>query len=232
MTLEILPSILVIEDEISIRRFLKTSIINHNYQFLEAVNGKDGLKKVLEYKPDIILLDLGLPDIDGVEVIQQLRAWTSTPIIILSARDQELDKVRALDMGADDYLTKPFGVQELFARIKVALRHGQLITENETPIIYCGNLKIDLINRHVWIKDTLIALSRTQFSILASLIRKANKIITHKQLLQEVWGEQHNEDIEYLRIYIHQLRQKIEENPSQPKYLVTELGIGYRLITE
>jgi len=226
------PTILVIEDELGIRRFLKTAITQQAYNFVESINAKDGLQKVLENKPDIILLDLGLPDMDGLEVIKKLRAWTSTPIIILSARDQESDKVKALDLGADDYLTKPFNISELLARLRVALRHGERISEIETPIFESGDLRVDLINRHVWIKEKLIALSPTQYAILKTLIRKNNRIITHKQLLKEIWGDNHSEDIEYLRIYIHQLRQKIEENPAHPKYILTELGIGYRLICQ
>lgn len=223
------PKILVIEDSLSIRRFMKTSLLNQGYHYIEASDGQDGLKLAQENKPDVILLDLGLPDMDGLEVIRHLRSWTSIPIIILSARDQEQDKIKALDIGADDYLTKPFSVNELSARLRVAFRHAEYIHEVETPILEIGDLKIDLIERKVWTDKKKITLSPIQFAILATLARKANRIVTHAQLLQEVWGENHIEDIDYLRIYIHQLRHKIEQNPTHPKYLKTEPGIGYRL---
>jgi len=226
---EKIPVILVIEDELAIRRFLKTALINQGYRFLETATGSDGLKRALEDKPDIILLDLGLPDMDGTKVITQLRTWTSTPIIILSARDQEHDKVLALDLGADDYLSKPFSVGELNARLRVALRHGERINEVESPVFRSGALQVDLVNREVCMNKEKVVLSPIQFSILSVLVRKANKIVTHKQLLREVWGEEHTGDLDYLRIYIHQLRHKIEQNPAQPEYLKTEQGVGYRL---
>jgi two-component system KDP operon response regulator KdpE len=224
------PVILAIEDELSIRRFLKTSLSVQGYQFLETRTGKEGLALALENKPDVILLDLGLPDMDGIEVIKNLRAWTSIPVIILSARDQENDKVAALDFGADDYLTKPFSICELNARLRVALRHAERINEKETPLFQADNLQIDLVDRQVMIGKSRITLSPIQYAILATLARRANKIVTHKQLLRAVWGEKHTEDVEYLRIYIHQLRHKIEQHPAYPKYLITEPGVGYRLV--
>lgn len=224
------PTILVIEDCLAIRRFLKTSLLNQGYRYLESSTGFDGLKEAQENNPNVILLDLGLPDIDGLEVIKHLRSWTSIPIIILSARDQEQDKIKALDVGADDYLTKPFSVGELNARLRVALRHALHIHEANTPIFELDGLKIDLINRHVWVNEKKVTLSPIQFDILATLARKANRIVTHSQLLKEVWGEDHKENVEYLRIYIHQLRHKLEQNPAHPKYLKTEPGIGYRLL--
>lgn len=224
--------ILAIEDELPIRRFLKSSIISEGYQFLEAKTGKEGLEIIRDHKPDVILLDLGLPDMDGINVIKNCRTWTSIPIIILSARDQESDKVSALDAGADDYLSKPFGVIELHARIRVALRHAQQAAENETPNFQFGNFFIDLINRVVMNNDEKVPLTPIQYDILATLVRRINKIVTHKELLRAVWGENHTEDVEYLRIYIHQLRHKLEKNPAQPQYLKTEPGIGYRLVYE
>lgn len=225
-------TILAIEDELSIRRFLKTSIVSQDYFFLEAKTGKEGMELVRDNSPDILLLDLGLPDMDGINVIKSLRTWTSIPIIILSARDQEMDKVKALDAGADDYLTKPFSVIELQARIRVSLRHAKLTTEKQTPNFKFGDFFVDLINRKVWENNDKISLTPIQYNILAALVRRINKIVTHKELLRLVWGENHKEDIDYLRIYIHQLRHKLEKIPAQPKYLKTEPGIGYRLVYE
>lgn len=222
-------TILVIEDSLSIRRFLKTALINQGYHYFEAATGNDGLALAQERKPNVLLLDLGLPDMDGLEIVKRLRTWTAIPIIILSARDQEQDKIKALDLGADDYLTKPFSVGELNARLRVALRHAEYIHEMETPVFEVGDLKVNLVDRKVWINEKKITLTPIQFAILATLVRKVNRIVTHTQLLQEVWGENHKEDIDYLRIYIHQLRYKIEPNPAHPKYLKTEPGVGYRL---
>lgn len=222
--------ILAIEDELPIRRFLKTSIVSEGYQFLEAKSGKEGLEIVRDNKPHIILLDLGLPDIDGINVIKNLRTWVSIPIIVLSARDQEGDKVIALDAGADDYLSKPFSVVELHARIRVALRHAQQSIEKETPSLQFDDFFVDLINREVRINNKKVLLTPVQYDILATLIRRRNKIVTHKELLRIVWGENNTENVEYLRIYIHQLRHKLEKNPAQPQYLITEPGIGYRLL--
>ena len=224
--------IVVIEDELPIRRFLKTSIEAQDYQFLEAKTGKEGLEIIRDNKPDVILLDLGLPDIDGIHVIKNLRTWTTIPIIILSARDQDSDKVKALDAGADDYLSKPFSVIELHARIRVALRHSQQAFEDESPIFRFGSFIVDLVNREVLLNNNKVALTPIQYDILATLISRTNKIVTHKELLRIVWGDNHTEDVEYLRIYIHQLRHKLEKNPAQPTYLKTEPGIGYRFICE
>lgn len=226
------PLVLLIEDELSIHRFIKSTLESQGYQFLGVTTGQEGLSQAQHNKPDTILLDLGLPDMDGLEVIKQLRNWTLTPIIIISVRDQELDKVRALNLGADDYLSKPFGIDELMARIRVALRHASFIDVAETPVFESGPLKIDLIKRRVYLQANEVALSPTQFAILAILVRKADKIVTHQQLLSEVWGEKHMKDIDYLRIYIHQLRHKIEVNPARPQFLQTEPGIGYRFVSQ
>lgn len=223
-------TILAVEDELPIRRFLKTSIVSHDYFFLEAKSGKEALEMIRDNQPDVILLDLGLPDIDGITIIKNLRTWTTIPIIILSARDQESDKVKALDAGADDYLSKPFSVIELHARIRVALRHSQQMTEKKAPLFQFDNISVDLINRELKINDEKVMLTPIQYDILATLVSRMNKIVTHKELLRAVWGENHTEDVEYLRIYIHQLRHKLEKNPAQPKYLKTEPGVGYRLV--
>ena len=222
--------ILAIEDELPIRRFLKTSIVSEGYQFLEAKTGKEGLEIVRDTKPHVILLDLGLPDTDGINIIKNLRTWISIPIIVLSARDQEGDKVVALDAGADDYLSKPFSVVELHARIRVALRHAQQSIEKEMPTFQFGDFVVDLINREVRVNNEKVLLTPMQYDILATLIRRRNKIVTHKELLRIVWGENNTENVEYLRIYIHQLRHKLEKNPAQPQYLITEPGVGYRLL--
>lgn len=226
------PVILTIEDEFSIRRFLKTSLMVQGYAFLETRTGMDGLCMAQQTKPDVILLDLGLPDMDGIEVIKRLRAWTAIPIIILSARHRESDKVLALDLGADDYLTKPFSISELHARLRVALRHAVRINEEETPLFQADQLQIDLVARQVMLGKVKINLSPIQYDILATLARRANKIVTHKQLLREVWGDHHTEHVEYLRIYVHQLRHKIEPAPAFPRYLLTEPGVGYRLVCD
>jgi two-component system KDP operon response regulator KdpE len=223
--------ILIIEDELGIRRFLKTALRNRDYQLLETSCGHEGIQLALDNKPDLILLDLGLPDIDGIDVIKKIREWATIPIIVLSARDQENTKVKALDLGADDYLIKPFGIEELNARIRVALRHAERMNEQEATVFQSGDLQIDLVNREIRIKGERCVFSPTQYAILAALVRRANKIVTHKQLLRETWGENHVEDIDYLRIYIHQLRQKLEKDPAHPKLIKTEVGVGYRLMT-
>jgi two-component system KDP operon response regulator KdpE len=225
-------SILVIEDELSIRRFLKTAIVSQDYRFIEAKSGAEGLQMASEAKPDVILLDLGLPDMDGLQVIKKLRTWSSIPIVVLSARDQEQDKALALDMGADDYLSKPFSVVELNARIRVALRHLQRAIEKEAPVCEYENIRMDFINRELWVRNEKIQLTPIQYDMMAVLIRRANKIVTHKELLRLVWGQHHTEDVDYLRIYIYQLRHKLEQNPARPRYLKTEPGVGYRLICE
>lgn len=224
------PKILVVEDDLSIRRFLKTTLLHAGFQFFETSQGNQVIELVLKHIPDVILLDLGLGDLDGIEIIKKLRTFTKTPIIVLSARLDEKDKITALDLGADDYLTKPFTVGELHARLRVALRHKERLDETETPIFQTDELKVDLVNRFVFLKEKKISLSPIQYSILATLIKRAGKVVTHTQILREVWGETHTEDIDYLRIYIHQLRYKLESNPANPKYLITEPGVGYRLL--
>jgi two-component system KDP operon response regulator KdpE len=225
-------TILLIEDEPEIRRFLRTTLPAHGFRLQEAVTGKEGLTAAKARNPDLILLDLGLPDIEGNEVIRQIREWTTTPIIVLSAREQEQAKVAALDLGADDYVTKPFGLNELLARIRTALRHASRTSESAESVFTFGDLKVDLGRRHVFVSEKEIHLTPIEYKLLTTLIRHAGKVLTHRQLLKEVWGPLHVEEGHYLRVYMRQLRNKLEHNPAQPRYLVTELGVGYRLRTE
>ena len=221
-------SILVIDDESQMRRFLRVSLANAGYQVLEAETGEQGLSQAASKKPDLILLDLGLPDQDGLSVTVRLREWSKSPIIVISARGREEDKVTALDQGADDYLTKPFGVGELLARIRVALRH--VATEGtSTPEFVLGDLKVDRSRRQVFVKSTEVHLTPIEYKLLALLVKNAGRVITHRQLLREVWGPNSVEHTHYLRVYMGQLRHKLEENPSRPLYIVTEPGIGYRI---
>jgi two-component system KDP operon response regulator KdpE len=222
--------ILVIDDERAIRRYLRTSLVGHGHEVLEAGTGQAGLDAVLARKPDLIVLDLGLPDMDGVEVTRRLREWSTTPIIILSVRDREDDKVAALDAGADDYLTKPFGIGELLARIRVAMRHvTQPVIE---PVIEVGELVIDLGKREVMLKGERVALTPTEYDLLRVMAQNLGKVLTHTQLLRQVWGAAYAEESHLLRVNISNLRRKIEPNPDQPKYILTEPGVGYRLLYE
>lgn len=226
-------TVLLIEDEPEIRRFLRTTLPAHGFRLYEAVTGKDGLTEAQSRNPDLILLDLGLPDLEGSEVIRQVREWTATPIIVLSARDQEQVKVAALDLGADDYVTKPFGVHELLARMRAALRHAlRSAAAVDEPVFTLGDVSVDLGRRQVFVSAKEIHLTPIEYKLLATLIRYAGKVMTHRQLLKEVWGPLHVEEGHYLRVYMRQLRNKLEKTPAQPRYLVTELGVGYRLRTE
>jgi two-component system KDP operon response regulator KdpE len=226
-------AILLIEDEPEIRRFLRTTLPAHGFRLHEAATGQDGLTQAKAWNPDLILLDLGLPDVDGSEVIRQVREWTTTPIIVLSARDQEQAKVAALDLGADDYVTKPFGVNELLARMRAALRHASRSASDVVePVFTLGDLKVDLGRRQVFVVGKEVHLTAIEYKLLTTLIRYAGKVMTHRQLLKEVWGPLHVEEGHYLRVYMRQLRNKLEKTPAHPRYLVTELGVGYRLRTE
>lgn len=225
-------AILLIEDEPEIRRFLRTTLPAHGYRLHEAATGQDGLTDAKAINPDLILLDLGLPDLDGAEVIRQVREWTATPIIVLSARDQEQGKVAALDLGADDYVTKPFGVNELLARMRAALRHASRSPDSVESVFALGELKVDFGRRQVFVSGREIHLTPIEYKLLTVLIRHAGKVLTHRQLLKEVWGPLHVEEGHYLRVYMRQLRNKLEKTPAHPRYLVTELGVGYRLRTE
>jgi len=226
------PCILVIEDEQEIRRFLRASLGNHDYRVIEADNARDGLRQAEDQHPDLVLLDLGLPDVDGLEVIRRLRDWTTTPIIVVSARGREVEKVAALDAGADDYLTKPFSVGELLARIRVALRHATRAGESGESTFTRDELSVDLAARQVFVGPNEVHLTPIEFRLLATLIKHAGKVVTHRQLLKEVWGPDSVFETHYLRVYMAHLRRKIETDPARPHYLLTEAGIGYRLSTE
>ena len=227
------PKILLIEDEQEIRRFLRVSLVGHGYRLVESATGRDGVMQAASQQPDLMILDLGLPDIDGMEVIRQVREWSHMPIIILSARGQEHQKVEALDAGADDYLTKPFSVGELVARIRVALRHvAQDAGESGEPVFVLDGLRVDLVRRQVFVGDEEIHLTPIEYRLLTTLIKHAGKVITHKQLLKEVWGPDSVYETHYLRVYMAQLRRKIEADPARPRFLLTEPGVGYRLASQ
>jgi two-component system KDP operon response regulator KdpE len=224
------PVVVVIEDDPPIRRFLRTSLSAQGFQVFEADTGQRGLIEVGVRKPDLVILDLGLPDLDGAEIVKKIREWTALPIVILSARSAEQDKIDALDAGADDYLTKPFSLGELLARIRVALRHSTMSPESIRPDIFAtGQLKVDLAKRLVYLDDREVHLTPIQYRLLSVLIKHAGKVLTHHQILKEVWGPTHMSDAHYLRIYMSQLRQKLEADPAKPEYLLTESGVGYRL---
>lgn len=223
-------TILCIEDEPQIRKFLRASLATQNYLLIEASTARQGLAEAATRAPDVVILDLGLPDMDGLEVTRRIRELSNTPIIVLSARGQERDKVDALDAGADDYLTKPFSVAELLARIRVALRHqdGKTSPSDDGPI-RIGELNIDRGRHRVTIGDRDVKLTPTEFKLLFELARHNGKVLTHQHLLREIWGEAYLEQGHYLRIYMGQLRRKIEQDPTRPRYLQTEPGVGYRL---
>ena len=225
--------ILVVDDEPQIRRFLRTSLTAQGYQVSEAVNAAEAVTRATKEKekPDLVVLDLGLPDGDGFSVIEKLRATSQIPIVVLSVRSDEQGKVRALDLGADDYVTKPFGMEELIARIRAALRH-RLQVQGETPVFRAGKLTVDLVRRIVSVGGAEVKLSAKEYDLLRLLVAHAGKVLTHGFLLREVWGPAHTEDVQYLRVLIGQLRQKIEDNPAEPSRLLTEPGIGYRFSEE
>lgn len=224
------PVIVVIEDDTQICRFLRTSLSVHGYQVIEAGSGERGLVEIGTRKPELIILDLGLPGMDGIEVIHKVREWSAIPIIVLSARSQESNKVSALDAGADDYLTKPFSIGELLARIRVSLRHAAQLAGNSSETLFClGDLQVDLSRRRVFIGEQEIHLTPLEYRLLTVLIHHAGKVLTHRQLLLQVWGPAYVEHAHYVRIYMGQLRRKLEADSTQPRYLLTEAGIGYRL---
>jgi two-component system KDP operon response regulator KdpE len=227
------PKILVVEDEQEIRRFLRASLDHRGYRLIEAETGHSGLLHATSQQPDLILLDLGLPDIDGLEVIRQVRAWSKIPIIVLSARGREAEKVSALDAGADDYLTKPFSVGELLARMRVALRHAtQIQGEPGEPVYTADGLRVDMVHRQVFLAEKEVHLTPIEYRLLTTLIKNVGKVMTHRQLLKEVWGPDSVFETHYLRVYMAQLRRKIESDPTQPRFLLTEPGIGYRLAAQ
>jgi two-component system KDP operon response regulator KdpE len=224
------PKILIVDDEPQILRFLRAGLPPHGYECLEAGNGSQAIKVFSTMRPDAIILDLGLPDQDGFAVIKAVRAIALTPIIVLSARSDVDGKVRALEMGADDYLTKPFDMAELLARLRAALRHG-LQAVGEAPIFRTGSLAVDLVNRRVTLGGNEIHLTPKEYNLLRFLAAHAGKVVTHQQLLNEVWGPAHVEDVQYLRVLMRQLRQKIEPGVSTPQLLINEPGVGYRLLS-
>lgn len=227
------PKVLVIEDEPPIRKFLRISLDSHGYQVTETGTAATGLGHAIAEPPDAVILDLGLPDQDGLEVISRLREWSRVPIIVLSARGREADKVAALDAGADDYLTKPFGVGELLARLRVALRHSATAASPALESVFqVGELKVDLTRREVSIGPRAIHLTPTEYRLLIVLVTHAGKVVTHRQLLKEVWGPDSVYENQYLRVYMGQLRRKLEEDATRPRYLKTESGVGYRLMDE
>jgi two-component system KDP operon response regulator KdpE len=218
--------VLVVDDEPAIRRFLRASLVAHNYEIFEASTGQEALSDALAHHPDLIILDLGLPDIEGIEVTRQLREWSKIPIIILSVRERETEKIAALDAGADDYLTKPFGIGELIARMRTALRHTTPAAES---VFTLGELTMDLGRRIVKMSDREVQLTPTEYTLLRVLVMNAGKVITHHQLLRQVWGAGFDEEAHMLRVNISNLRRKIESDPTRPRYIVTEPGVGYRL---
>lgn len=222
--------VLVVDDEPQVLRFLRASLGARGYRLVEATTGEQALVEAATRAPDLVLLDLGLPDLDGVEVARRLREWSAVPIVVLSARGQENDKILALDAGADDYLTKPFGTGELLARMRVALRHADRVAAGlGESAVETGDLRVDLAARRVLVKGEEVRLTRTEFNLLAALAKHAGKVMTHRQLLQEVWGPGSTGQSHYLRVYMGQLRHKIEEDAARPRYLLTETGVGYRL---
>jgi two-component system KDP operon response regulator KdpE len=224
------PVVLVIEDEAPIRRFLKLALTEHGYAFRESLTGKDGLQKAAFEKPDLIILDLGLPDIEGLDVIKQIREWSTTPIIVLSARGNDQDKVEALDQGADDYLTKPFSVAELLARMRVALRNAaRLSPEPDSALFEVGNIKVDMLKRQVFVDDVEVHLTPIEYRLLIAMVQHAGKVVTHNQLLRKIWGESYSDESHYVRVFMAQLRRKLEQDSAHPRYLITEPGVGYRL---
>ncbi len=221
--------ILIVDDERAIRRFLRAALTSHGYQVIEAENGQMALAAAAENRPDVVILDLGLPDMDGVEVTRQLREWFQSPIVILSVRDQENDKIAALDAGADDYLTKPFGVGELMARIRVILRRSARPVDE--PVYEIDDLKVDLPRRLVSLHGQEVDLTPTEYDILRVLVQHAGRVLTHRQILREVWGAPYETETHLLRVNMSNLRRKIEPDPNQPHYVITEPGVGYRLRT-
>jgi len=220
------PLVLVIDDEVQMRRLLKMTLEGGGFNYCEAENGEFGLSEAVHRKPDAVILDLGLPDMDGVEVLKRLRDWSEVPVLVLSVRDQEKQKVSALDGGADDYVTKPFGQEELLARLRVLLKHAP--GKPELPIFENENLRVDFVERRLIVDNHEVKLTATEYALLKLFIQHAGKVLTHRQILHEIWGPASEERTQYLRVYIAHLRQKIESNPDKPQRIKTESGIGYR----
>jgi two-component system KDP operon response regulator KdpE len=225
-----MTTILVVEDEPEIRRFLRSSLGAEGYRVVESENARRGAIDAGTHKPDLAIVDLALPDLDGKDLIRQIRGWSSMPIVVLSARTQERSKIDALDAGADDYITKPFGVGELLARVRVALRHAARTPAG--PLLSLGEARVDFDKRRAWRGPSEVHLTPLEFKLLACLAKHLEMVVTQKQLLAEVWGPTHVEDTHYLRVYMKQLRDKLEADPVRPKYLLTETGVGYRLLAD
>jgi len=225
------PLILLVEDELAIRRFLRASLPADSYRLEEAESGQQALRLAAQHPPDLVILDLGLPDMDGQNVLRQLREWLHAPIIILSARDQEEQKIAALDGGADDYLTKPFGTGELLARMRTALRHAHGGSP-ESSTVCIGDLRVDLGARRVFCRDKPVHLTPLEYKLLVTMVKHAGKVLTHRFLLREVWGPENSQENHYLRVFVASLRRKLELDPTQPRYILTEQGVGYRFASE
>ena len=222
--------ILIVDDEPQIRRFLRASLTAHDYEVLEADNAANAIKILTVELPDLVVLDLGLPDMDGLEVIERVREWSQVPILVLSIRADEADKIAALDRGADDYITKPFGMGELMARMRAALRHRHQQTEGEDdPVVALGDITVDLSKRQVTRQGQPVKLSKKEYELLRVLVSHPGKVMTHQQLLREIWGDAYIEETQYLRVYVGQLRQKLENDPGRPHLIITEPGVGYRV---
>ena len=221
--------ILVVDDEPKIRMFIRANLEARGYEIYLAEDGVEATEEAARVLPDVIVLDVNMPRMDGIEACRKIREWSDTPIIILSVRDGEKDKVRALDEGADDYVTKPFGIEELLARIRVALRHGSKI-DADTPVFTAGNLEVDFSKRLVKRRGEVVKLTRTEYQLLAYLASNCGKVLTHRDLLHNVWGPEYGDEIEYVRTFITQLRRKIEDDPSNPQFILTEPRIGYRFV--
>jgi two-component system KDP operon response regulator KdpE len=225
-----LPRVLIVDDEPAIQRFLKTALASGEFALFQAENGHAALSATVTTRPDVILLDLGLPDLDGVEVIKRIRQWSQVPIIVLSVRDRETDKVKALDAGADDYLTKPFGVGELLARIRVVLRRS--LQQTPEPVYRIDELEVDLARRLVLLRNEAVALTPTEYELLRLLVTNAGKVLTHRQVLKQIWGAAYLEQPHVLRVNISNLRHKLEKDASRPRYILTESGVKYRFKSE
>lgn len=224
------PVVLVVDDEIQIRRLLRVSLTASGYTVHEAATGQAGLDQAALIRPDVVVLDLGLPDMDGLDMLRRLREWSPVPVIVLSVRDADVDKIALLDAGADDYLTKPFSIGELLARLRVAQRHVQ--PTPETATFRSGALEVDLARRLVTVNGQPVRLTATEYALLRLLVQHAGRVLTHRQILRQVWGPQYEEETPYLRVYVAQLRRKLEADPANPTLLITEPGVGYRLVTD
>lgn len=222
------PLVLVVDDEPQIRRLLTVTLEANGYRVISAATGQEGLALAAQHRPALVVLDLGLPDISGGEVLRRLREWSNAPVVILSVQEAESEKVSALDSGADDYVTKPFNTGELLARLRVALRHAE--KKSEPPVFHCGRLVVDLASRQVTVNGREVSLTATEYDLLRLFVRHAGKVLTHRQILREVWGPNAERQTHYLRVYMAHLREKLESNPSKPELFITESGVGYRLL--